>query len=334
MYGKKGSNGKSKFAVALVCVLGGVAAQCRPDILLPPKAGGTCTPFEMELKDKVLAVISEPQKSQVYSGATLKDISGGDLKTGAKKYEHAETFEQTAKPLILCNAIITVDECDPALLSRTYITGTPGRFEHTANPDPAIQNRDAIYPVIEDFWNDRRKRALLNLIVFKGLNGYMKEGLLKTEKQQKELAEWQANSDMYCSFGRDFEANHAGFEYMTSARSLWEKFRKKNGKQVGGNVGYDEFIREMGGRGWKVIKEPDGDWFPYFHLDCDDRKQAKTGPDSDINGCLLRAPVMKEPVASSPDVKYYQFPKEDEDEYEERRIIPPPTASMTISADR
>jgi len=271
MYGPKGGNAKSTFANVLHNILGENSTQCRPDLLITNKNGGqTCTPFESELKDKVLAVISEPQKTQVYSSSTLKDMTGGDLKTAAKKYKDPETFEQTAKPLILSNHMIQFDDVDQPLRDRLFITHCHGRFNAEAPESIDEQEERSHYPADSSFWSDERKQALAYIMIHIGFPAYAKEGLLKTEEQVEELNKWSADSSPFMQFAQMCEGVHDGSRWWTNAHDVYNTFKCKYPKRYD-TLTYDVFLKHFEKDALKITTKIGGtDYFHFYHRDCKD----------------------------------------------------------------
>jgi hypothetical protein len=268
IHGKKGSNGKTTIAKVLCQILGEYAVQCRPDLLISKGIGGsTCTPFEMELKDKVLAVISEPLRAQIYSSSILKDMTGGDLKTGAKKFQDPETFAQTAKPMILCNTIPTFDESDLALQSRMCILVSPGCFIRGAEPNP----EEHVYPADPDFWNELRIRALAFIMVYEGFQRYIKEGLERTPIMMKVLAEWTCANNPYTKFAEQVHQTYNGRKYYTDARDVFSIYVLRNNRA---NITYSTFKTEFQeATGHKVINFNGTEYYKFYHKDCNGRME-------------------------------------------------------------
>jgi hypothetical protein len=272
IHGPKGSNGKTTLMNVLSHILGDFATQCRPDILIANSKGGlSCTPFEMELKDKILAVISEPTHAQIYSSSALKEISGGDLKTGTRKYKDPETFQQTAKLVILSNAIPTFDIADIALCDRLYIILSSGRFVKNPNPDPEIQKKEQIYQEDMEFWSDIRKQALAYIMLHEGFAAYKKEGLKKTPSQLISLTKWQAGTNSFISFNELAKERHNNTAYLTDAIQVYEVYKQKNSRSAS-TLSYDKFKSEFKeNTGYSPVKIGDTEYYTFYHPYCDKR---------------------------------------------------------------
>ena len=276
MYGPKGGNAKTTIFKVLCSIFGEYATQCRPDILIANTKGGqTCTPFEMDLMNKVLAVVSEPQKSQIYSSSTLKDMTGGDLKKAAAKYKDPVTFEQTAKPVILSNHMIQFDEVDTPLCDRLYILHCYGRFTNIANPDKTIQETEHHYPVDEDFWNDERKQALAYLLIYEGFPQYIEKGLIKTKYMLDELNKWKSDNNAFTAFCISCKQIHNGKRWQTEAKNVYSVFKEKHQRQYS-NLSYDSFISQFVASTGLQIKNLLGeDYFDFYHPQCVEREEVQ-----------------------------------------------------------
>jgi hypothetical protein len=270
-YGPKGGNAKTTFTKILVWLFGEYAVQCRPDILITNKNGGqTCTPFEAELQGRVLAVISEPQKTQVYSSSTLKDMTGSDLKIAAKKYKDPVQFEQTAKPIILSNHLPQFDDVTQPLTDRLFISHCYGRFTTGAPLSVEQQRKEHHYPADNDFWTDERKQALAWLIIYEGFPAYIKEGLNKTSYQRKELLEYTKENSDFMRFAEKCKEDLNGERCLTTAMTVHEIFKKKFPRKYD-TMSFDDFITEFARTtGHNVVQYDDQDWFEFYHPDCND----------------------------------------------------------------
>jgi phage/plasmid-associated DNA primase len=273
-YGPKGGNAKTTLAKILVWIFGEYAVQCRPDILIANKNGGqSCTPFEAELQGRVLAVISEPQKTQVYSSSTLKDMTGSDLKIAARKYKDPVQFEQTAKPVILSNHIPQFDDQGQALTDRLFISHCYGRFTQDAPESIEDQRKEHHYPADNEFWTDERKQALAWLIIHEGFPAYIKEGLEKTSYQRKELVEYLSQNNDFVSFSGACEHLYNGKLHMTSALSVFDIFKTKFRRKYD-SMNFNTFLSEFRkSTGFKTKEFQDQTWFLFSHPACPDRRE-------------------------------------------------------------
>lgn len=267
MYGPKGGNAKTTLANVLLTIFGAWAVQCRPDMLAPSGKSSSCTPFDVELLNKVIAVFSEPQKGIKYSSSALKELTGGDRKKGAAKYKDPIEFDQTAKIMILLNQMLELDEVDSAMIDRVFILRCIGCYLRNATPEDAVNH---IYPRDDTFWKDMtRIRAMAHLIVHEGLPAYMEEGLKKTSFMDKELTEWRKG---ICAFTRFLDVTQEFFEgkkCYTSSRQTYAEFKRRNPTQV---LGYDDFVskfKEMTGKEPLLVGKEH--YYTFYTPNCSDR---------------------------------------------------------------
>lgn len=268
MYGPKGGNAKTTLANVLLQIFGEWGIQCRPDMLAPNGKSSSCTPFEVELLNKVLAIFSEPQKGVKYSSSGVKELSGADRKKGAAKYKDPIEFQQTAKPVILCNSIPEFDEIDSALIDRLHILKCIGRYMKNATPEDEEHH---IYPRDDDFWrNATRIRALAHLIVHEGLPAYIEEGLGKTPMMEEELRIWRKN---VCPFTRFLDLTQTTFNsriVYSSSNQVYASFRRINPQM---SLTFTEFIermKETTGISTIKIKNDSVTYYPFYAPNCSD----------------------------------------------------------------
>lgn len=275
-YGPKGGNAKTTLSRQLLWIFGEAATQCRADILIANKNGGqTCTPFEADLIDRVLAIISEPQRAQIYASSTLNEMTGGDPKKVAKKYENPTQFDPTAKVLILCNAVPQFDNVSQPLLDRLHISHCYGRFTSGAPMSVEQQRKENHYPADNDFWTEERRQALAWIIIYEGFPAYAKEGLKMTSWQKKELAKWSNENNDFAKFGDACVADYGGKHWRTTASAIYNLFMQKFSRKYGG-LTYDQFIVEFTkATSYQLMKRFDGDdqdWYQFYHPECPDRE--------------------------------------------------------------
>lgn len=264
--GPKGKNGKTHLMKALAFVLGEFACNCNTQILMKAKGSTTCTPFEMELKDKVLAVISETDRSMKYSSSILKEMTGGDPKTGAKKFKDAETFDQTAKIVILCNHMPGFDEVDEALADRSYIILSTGRFVHQSEVD----HDKEMYLGDHNFWNEDRKQALAWIMIHEGYKAYMEQGLQKTPSQINALSSWQIGSNPYKTFAECCKERFKSIAYLTQARNVYEIYCQRN--KIFSGLSFAEFKEKFAeSTGYRTSVVDDEEYYPFYHDHCNVR---------------------------------------------------------------
>lgn len=264
MYGPKGGNAKTTLANVLLTIFGAWAVQCRPDMLAPNGKSSSCTPFDMELENKVIAVFSEPQKGIKYSSSALKELTGGDRKKGAAKYKDPREFDQTAKIMILLNQMLELDEVDPAMIDRVFILKCIGRYMRNATPDQAENH---IYPRDDSFWKDMiRIRAMAHIIVHVGLPAYMEEGLKKTQKMEEELHHWRKE---VCPFTRFLDYTQEFFEgkrKYTGSRQVYARFRFYNPSF---SQSYDDFVaRFKETTGKSTVNMGKEEYYPFYVPNC------------------------------------------------------------------
>jgi hypothetical protein len=267
MYGPKGGNAKTTLANVLLTIFGAWGVQCRPDMLAPSGKSSSCTPFDVELINKVLAVFSEPQKGIRYSSSALKELTGGDRKKGAAKYKDPIEFDQTAKIMILLNQMLELDEIDMAMLDRVFILKCIGRYMRNATPEDAENH---IYPRDDSFWKDMtRIRAFAHLIVHDGLTAYMAEGIRKTTRMEEELTHWRKE---ICPFTRFLDLTQEYFEgkrCWTSSHQVYAEFKRRTPSQILSYKDFVERFKETTGKA--TVKKENGEYYPFYVSNCSDR---------------------------------------------------------------
>jgi phage/plasmid-associated DNA primase len=186
-----------------------------------------------------------------------------------------ETFEQTAKVVILSNHIPTFDEPDLPLCDRLYVINSSGRFVKNADPDPDMQRKEEMYQEDTGFWNDERKQALAYIMLHEGFHAYIKEGLTKTPAQIEALKKWQTGSDPYMSFAQVTKETHNRIAYLTDAIQVYDMYKQKNLKAAS-SLSYEKFKSEFAeSTGHRVIKIGDTEFYGFYHPSCDTRFDAR-----------------------------------------------------------
>lgn len=144
-----GRNGKSKFTGALSYIMGDYAGRAPIEIFMQSRGGPSNgpTPDKANLAGKRMIVASEIMQSGRFNEAFVKDVTGGDEITAAKKFRDPFTFKPSLKlwfygnhkpeiagtddgikarlPLIPFTVTIPAEERDPDLDSKLQAEG-PG----------------------------------------------------------------------------------------------------------------------------------------------------------------------------------------------------------------
>lgn len=97
----RGANGKSVLATVLTKLLGNYAVTMRPDFLLDSAKNAELE--ALELRGARLAICHELPENGKLAENRLKTLTGGDLIKGRGLYQNFQTFEPTAKYLLLGN---------------------------------------------------------------------------------------------------------------------------------------------------------------------------------------------------------------------------------------
>jgi phage/plasmid-associated DNA primase len=173
--------------------------------------------------------------------------------------------------MILCNDIPKFDKVDAALLDRLYIIRCPGRFRPDADPDPAVQRQQHVYPIDHEFWNEQRIRALLHVARTEGYHFYAKDGLQKTPAQMKELKEWNMSNDEYACFAEVIQETYHNVKYYTEATSVYNFFKLKHPRSSV-HLSYEGFKKAFyESTGYKTIVIDETQYYQFYHPDCNRR---------------------------------------------------------------
>jgi hypothetical protein len=270
--GSDGKNGKTTLAATLQRILGCACDSLSNQVIVSQKGNCGHTDAMMRLKNIVLGILSETDPSVKYSSSMFKLITGGDPFSGSGKHKETETIELLCKLMLLCNKVPEFDDKGLALFDRVYILDCVGRFCRSANPDPAIQEQERIYPIDSNFWNNTRVRALAYIMRTEGFDNYVRDGLGMTPNQKKQLDKYKNESNDYMKFAAVATERHNGKAYLTDAWEVYSKFKNANPRLS--NMSYKEFEAEFTkNTGYRVITEQDTPFFKFYHPGCPNRTE-------------------------------------------------------------
>jgi hypothetical protein len=240
MMGKDGENAKTSVVNALAEALGnnpelGYAKTYHPSMFYASaKAGITCDPYWAIAEGALLASLPETNSKYPFSCTIMKETSGGDMKMAAQKFKNPIVFKHSAKLVITGNDWIVFDNFDKALQSRMFPLICHGKFKQDPKDVPKTekeQDEKGIYLADPNFWNSEHIKAQLWIMFNDGFDLYKKQGLLRTEHMEKDLAEWLTTTSNYIKFTLDIEyMTPDGKHYLTTAEDLKNTFAKKFNK--------------------------------------------------------------------------------------------------------
>lgn len=262
LYGKKGGNAKTTISCVLHELFGDYSCVGRVDMLLPQVGqGSTCDPYNILLKGCAIAIFSEITPNKQYSSESIKSMTGGDPKTAAAKYKNAETFKQTAKPLLLCNDVPNFDKIDEALLSRIYITLCKGRYLADAPETYEQQRKEGVYKADSNFWKRKGMIDALLWLILDNFDNYISNGLQKTSSQNSEINRWRKDKDPYFLFCQKYIKKS---NTLTLSKVVYDYYIDLLEPSKRQSVSYEEFIDNFRNRLGYETEEHDNN--TYFRM--------------------------------------------------------------------
>ena len=207
-----GANGKSVFLNTLRKLLGPLALQAMPDLLLMDQ--GRRHPTELaELCGRRLVVCQETGDGRRFNEALVKNLTGGDPVTARRLYEEQFTFTPTHKIWLATNYRPVIRGTDHGIWRRTRLIPFENQFTESSKPP-----RD---PELEDQLT-KELPGILNWAV-EGLRDYLAIGLGKCDSVSTATAEYQADMDIVSGWIGDCCRLGAGEKF--SAGALFKSYQ-------------------------------------------------------------------------------------------------------------
>jgi len=203
-----GANGKSIFARVLEALLGPYAVQCGIDMFIA-NDDAKANRETINLKGKRLAICSETEEGRRLNEVLIKSIVSPDKQVGRRLYCEVETWEPTAKVMILGNHLMRTRGGSHATDRRIRLVGCEQVFEGE-NCDPGLLDK---------------LMAELDGITAWAVDGYQQwkaSGLPLPAKVKEDTAEYTAANDTLRPFFEDVCVSDRSLE--TGRRKLYAAY--------------------------------------------------------------------------------------------------------------
>ena len=225
--GRKGANGKSVLTRFIEQLFGKYFSAPEPSLLTKQRErANEANEALIDLLDKRIAIISEPNKRDKILSDNLKKFTGGDTLSVRGNHRSTQRMKMDLKMFMLCNSIPLLDSLSDAEIRRLCIINFPNKFME----NPKKKNEKLIDLNISDklseCLNEFFHLLIRYLVIYKG---YLKSGnkINKPKEVTIQLKEYiQKNKDdvdAYAFIEQFIEYKEGERLY---CKPVWDKFRE------------------------------------------------------------------------------------------------------------
>lgn len=230
----EGGNGKSKLIQLLEESLGDYA--CALDVAYVTQKrqrASQASPGVMELRNRRLAVIHEPDEGDTLNMGIIKALTGNDKIKARNLFENDITFRNRAKLIMLCNALPNPSSQDDGVWRRIRAVHFPVQF--VENPvEPHERKKDPELDTKILTW----KQAFVNILLeyYERYRIEMK-GVIQEPKEVKDFTdEYRQRTNIFLEFSRDLLIeDHEQTDELLSTNKIFQKFRSWHQQSYPGN---------------------------------------------------------------------------------------------------
>jgi len=277
-----GGNGKTKFVELLLSALGDYAKNFKVGLLTQKRSSAAgADPAMHKLMNVRAAIASEPEKTEYFNTALIKEAVGGDKLSTRGMYENEIEWMPMFKIMMLCNDIPSLDGIDGGITRRLEIIEFIAKFVSHPNADnPYEFERD-------DTLSRRLKKwpeEFLSYLVHYYYEYYLREKMIPPKTIIRITKEYEKANDKVKQFADECIVPSTSKSSIT-LKDIYSKFRKWFTSELGFGVRVptkkeiEKFLQERYKRVYNnqklskhAFNEEDSD---------DDEDEEKSGEESD-----------------------------------------------------
>ena len=218
----EGGNGKSLLISLLEESLGDYT--CALDVAYVTQKrqrASQASPGVMELRNRRLAIIHEPDEGDTLNMGIIKALTGNDKIKARNLFENDITFRNRAKLIMLCNALPTPSSQDDGVWRRIRIVHFPVQFvddpkePHERKKDPTLENK--IYT-----W----KQAFINLLLayYQKYKTELKSVIPEPKEVREFTDQYRERTNVFLEFTKESLTPQKTDEPL-STNAIFQKFR-------------------------------------------------------------------------------------------------------------
>ena len=207
-----GGNGKSKIIELLSKTFGEYQDSLTATALTRKRAdAGSANPEYIELKNKRVVTMVEPENGEKINTSLMKQITGGDMMKVRGLFKGQEGFVFTARPFMSVNTLPPVDTMDEGTWRRFCVIPHVARFVKDGIPtDPAnhVHPRDPLL----DSKIVRWRPYFAGILAWYFENHYLREGLVAPAIVTAASDKYKEENDIAARFARECIVRELGAE--------------------------------------------------------------------------------------------------------------------------
>lgn len=207
-----GGNGKSMVISLLSKTFGEYQDSLTATALTRKRAdAGSANPEYIDLKNKRIVTMVEPENGEKINTSLMKQITGGDMMKVRGLFKGQEGFVFTATPFMSCNTLPPVDTMDEGTWRRICVIPHVARFVKDGIPtDPAnhVHPRDPLLDMKIVRW----RPYFAGILAWFFENHYLREGLVAPPIVTAASDKYKEENDIAARFARECIARELGAE--------------------------------------------------------------------------------------------------------------------------
>lgn len=236
-YGSTTRNGKSTLLRTIAHLLGDYAQILPPDELAQrQKSGSVNNDYLANLRGARFVSVSEPSKGMVLDTATVKNLTGKDVFTVSRKFEHPREIDPVFKIYVATNYLPTVTDDTLFTSGRVAVISFDRHFEDDEQ-DKTLKDR---------LESPENAPGILNWLL-EGLQNYRKRGARRPNAVRAAVSDYAEESDKLGNFIADMLVPVAGqCVSVGHALTIYEQWCLKNHYQVENRKNFQQGLKRKG----------------------------------------------------------------------------------------
>jgi len=228
-----GGNGKSKLLDLLTKTFGELQDSLNATALTRKRAdAGSANPEFIEMKNKRVVTMVEPEEGEKINTSLMKQLTGGDMCKFRGLFKGQEGFVFTARIFMSCNSLPPVTTMDEGTWRRICVIPHVATFVKDGMPtDPSkhIHPRDPQMDVKIGKW----RPYFAGMLVWYFEHHYLRKGLIVPDIVMTESNKYKDANDVFANFVRDCIVRDSDEELRVqdvySRYKEWSKFNLGTG---------------------------------------------------------------------------------------------------------